>query len=156
MAQTVKRLSTMWERPGFDPWVRKIPWRRKWHPTPVLLPGKSHGQRSLVGYSPWGRKELDTTEQLHFHFQETGVLSLDLEDPLAEGIATHSSPLAWRIPGTEEPGKLQSTGSQRVKSDGNDLTHTPRARPYARHKGKGNQQNRPGSSSCGCHIAERS
>ena len=42
--------------------------RRQWHPTPVLLPGKSHGQRSLVGCSPWGRKELDTTERLHFHF----------------------------------------------------------------------------------------
>ena len=48
-------------RPGFNPWVRKIPWRRKWQPTPVLLPGKSHGQRS-----PWGGKESDTTEQLHF------------------------------------------------------------------------------------------
>ena len=53
-------------RPGFDPWVGKIPWRRKWQPTPVLLPGESHGQRSLVGYSPWSRKELDTTERLHF------------------------------------------------------------------------------------------
>ena len=42
--------------------------RRQWHPTPVLLPGKSHGQRSLVGCSPWGRWELDTTERLHFHF----------------------------------------------------------------------------------------
>ena len=41
-------------RPGFNPWVGKIPWRRKWQSTPVLLPGKSHGQRSLVGYSPWG------------------------------------------------------------------------------------------------------
>ena len=40
-------------RPGFDPWIRKIPWRRQWHPTPVLLPGKSHGLRSLVGYSPF-------------------------------------------------------------------------------------------------------
>ena len=39
-------------RPGFDPWVRKIPWRRQWHPTPVPLPGKSHGQKSLIGYSP--------------------------------------------------------------------------------------------------------
>ena len=46
----------------FDPWVGKIPWRRKWQPTLVLLPGESHGGRSLVGYSPWGRKELDTTE----------------------------------------------------------------------------------------------
>ena len=43
-------------------------WRRQWHPTPVLLPGKSHGWRSLVGCSPWGRKELDTTERLHFQF----------------------------------------------------------------------------------------
>ena len=42
--------------------------RRQWHPTPVLLPGKSHERRSLVGCSPWGSKELDTTEQLHFHF----------------------------------------------------------------------------------------
>ena len=42
--------------------------RRQWHPTPVLLPGKSHGQRSLVGCSPWGRKESGTTERLHFHF----------------------------------------------------------------------------------------
>ena len=42
--------------------IRKIPWMRKWHPTPVLLPGKSHGQRSLVGCSPWGREESDTTE----------------------------------------------------------------------------------------------
>ena len=43
-------------------------WRRQWHPTPVLLPGKSHGRRSLVGCSPWGLKESDPTEQLHFHF----------------------------------------------------------------------------------------
>ena len=56
-------------RLGFDPWVRKIPWRRKWQSTPVLLPGKSHGQRSLVGYSTWGHKESDMTERLHFHFQ---------------------------------------------------------------------------------------
>ena len=48
-------------RPGFNPWVRKISWRRKWQPTPVFLPGKSHGWRNLVGYSPWGRKESDTT-----------------------------------------------------------------------------------------------
>ena len=53
---------------GFDPWVRKIPWRRKWQPTWVLLPGKSHGQRSLVGYSLWGHKESDMTEWLHFHY----------------------------------------------------------------------------------------
>ena len=50
------------KRHGFHPWVRKIPWRRKWQPTPVFLPGEPHGQRSLAGYSPWGCKELDTTE----------------------------------------------------------------------------------------------
>jgi len=49
----------------FYPWVRKIPWRRKWHSTPVFLPGKSHGQRSLVGYSPQGHKESDMTERLN-------------------------------------------------------------------------------------------
>ena len=48
----------------FYPWVRKIPWRRAWQPTPVFLPRKPHGQRSLVGYSPWGCKELDMTEWL--------------------------------------------------------------------------------------------
>ena len=51
-------------RLGFDLWVRKIPWRRKWQPTPVFLPGKPHGQRSLASYSPWGGKESDTTEAL--------------------------------------------------------------------------------------------
>ena len=46
----------------FDPWVGKTPWRRKWQPTPLSLPGEFHGQCSLVGYSPWGRKDSDTTE----------------------------------------------------------------------------------------------
>ena len=48
----------------FDPWIRKITWRRKWQPTLVILPGKSHGQQSQVGYSPCGRKESDRTEKL--------------------------------------------------------------------------------------------
>ena len=54
----------MQEPHGFNPWVGKISWSRKWEPTPVFLPEKSHGQRSLVGYSSWGLKESDTTEQL--------------------------------------------------------------------------------------------
>ena len=53
-------------RCGFNPWVRKITWRRKWQPTPEFLPGKSHGRRSLVGYRPRGHKESDMTERLHF------------------------------------------------------------------------------------------
>ena len=64
VAQMVKRLPTMRET-RVNPWVGKISWRRKWQPTPVFLPGKSHGWRNLVGYSPWGPKELDMTEQLH-------------------------------------------------------------------------------------------
>ena len=46
------------------PWIGKIPWRRKWQPTPVFLPGKLHGCGNLIGHSPWGRKESDTTEKL--------------------------------------------------------------------------------------------
>ena len=57
----------------FNPWVRKIPWRRAQQPTPVFLPGESHGQRSLVGYSPRGRRESDTTERLHFHGPDTAL-----------------------------------------------------------------------------------
>ena len=53
-------------RPTFNPWIRKIPWRRKWQPTSVFLPGESHGWRSQAGYSPWGCKESDRTERLHF------------------------------------------------------------------------------------------
>ena len=49
-------------RGGFDFWVGKVPWRRAWQPTPVFLPEESHGQRSLADFSPWGHKELDTTE----------------------------------------------------------------------------------------------
>ena len=56
-----RRLKTL----GFDPWVRKIPWIRKWQPSPVFLPRESHGQKSLVGCSPWGCKESDTTEHTH-------------------------------------------------------------------------------------------
>ena len=55
------------KRCGFDPWVGKIPWRRAWQPTPVFLPGEFHGQRSLVGYSPWGCKELDMTGAIITH-----------------------------------------------------------------------------------------
>lgn len=53
-------------------------WRRKWQSTPVLLPGGSHGQGSLVGYSPWDRKEVDTTERLHFDFQRIYMESREM------------------------------------------------------------------------------
>ena len=66
------------------------------------LPGKSHGWRSLMDCSPWGRYESGTTERLHFH-------------ALEKEMATHSSVLAWRIPGMGEPGGLPSMGSHRVE-----------------------------------------
>ena len=63
----VKNVPAMWET-----WVKshvsKIPWKRLWQPTPLFLPGKFHGRRSLVGCSPWGHEESDMTERLHFHF----------------------------------------------------------------------------------------
>ena len=58
-----RRIRLQCKRPGFDPWVRKISWRREWQPTPVCLLGEFHGQRSLVGYSSRGHKESDMTEQ---------------------------------------------------------------------------------------------
>ena len=58
-------------RHGLDPWVGRIPWRRAWRPTPVFLPGESHGQKSLAGYSPWGHRESDTTEHTHVTIQHT-------------------------------------------------------------------------------------
>ena len=57
-------------RCGFNPQVRKIPQRKKWQPTPVYLPEKSHGERSLVGYRPWGRREWDTAERLSSHRED--------------------------------------------------------------------------------------
>ena len=87
-------------------------WRRQWHPTPELLPGKSHGQRSLVGCSPWGREESDTTERLHFHFPLSCI---------GEGNGNPLSVLAWRIPGMAEPGGLPSMGSHRVGHYWSDL-----------------------------------
>ena len=79
--------------------------------TPVLLPGKSRGRRSLEGCSPWGRRESDTTEQLSSHF------SLSY---MEKEMATHSSVLAWRIPGTGEPGGYRLWG--RTESDTTEAT----------------------------------
>ena len=71
-------------RYGFDPWVGKIPWKRKWQPTPVFLPGKSHGQWSLAGCSLWGYKELNTTYLVNnnkiYHRGQTGYLESKEKD----------------------------------------------------------------------------
>ena len=92
VAQRLKSICLQCGRPGFHPWVRKIPWRRKWQPTPVFLPGESHGWRSLVGYSLWGCKESDTTEWLHFHFQKANICfkSTDFSERYKSNTQMHS------------------------------------------------------------------
>ena len=75
-SSVVKEFAFKCRKRRFNSWVRKIPWRRKWQPTPVFLPGKFHGQRSLAGYSPWGHKESDMTEHtglLHLYCEYTCI-----------------------------------------------------------------------------------
>ena len=81
---------------------------RRWDPTPALLPEKSHGWRSLEGCSPWVAKSRTRLSDLTFTFPFHA---------LEKEMATHSSVLAWRIPGTGEPGELPSMGSHRVGHD---------------------------------------
>ena len=86
-------------RHGFDPWVVKMPWRRKWQPTPVFLPGKCHGQRSLADYSPRGRKELDTTERLSHHHHlmasDLGLSAACKPRPSVRSSCAHPFPSGW-------------------------------------------------------------
>ena len=90
--------------PGSIPGLgrRDLPWRRKWQSTPALLPGKSHGRRSLIGYSPWGHKESDMTERLHFHFnhEEASLVACN-----AEGLGL--IPGSGRSPGEGNGNPLQ-------------------------------------------------
>ena len=102
VAQMVKCLQS--GRPRFDPWVGVIPWRRKWHPTPVPLPGKSHGWRSLVCYSPWCHKGSDTRSDFTFLFDTI------LKKMRHKGTGTHhhgctsvSLNLTYEIPQTRYP-----------------------------------------------------
>ena len=85
-------------RCGFDPWVRKIPLRRKWQPTLVFLPRKSHGQRSLVGCSPWGCKESDTTEQLNIHAQPIPSTSPEISSNkwLTQSVKQRCRMIPWK------------------------------------------------------------
>ena len=86
--------------------------RRQWHPTPVLLPGKSCGWRSLVGCSPWGRWGSDMTERLHFHFSLPCI---------GEGNGNPLQCSCLENPRDREPGGLRSVGSHRVGHDWSDL-----------------------------------
>ena len=87
-------------------------WRRWWHPTPVLLPGKSHGRKSLVGCSPWGREESDMTERLHFHFSFSCI---------GEGNGNPLQCSCLENPRDGEPGELPSMGPHRVGHNWSNL-----------------------------------
>jgi len=85
------------KRPGFNPWVGKIPWRRAWQPTPGFLLGESHGQGSLAGYSPWGQRESDTTEATwHSTVSQESVINIHTFPSLSllthTGTQTHTQP----------------------------------------------------------------
>ena len=89
-------------RRGFDSWVRKIPWRRKWQPTPVFLPGKSHGQRSLAGSGRWDGKESDTTDT---HNQER-----QLQHPPCHHVSLTISPHGCHVVGKVHHLEIESNG----------------------------------------------
>ena len=95
------------ERREFDPWVGKVPWRRKWQPTPLFLPGKSLGQRSLVGDSPWGCKELDTTERLNNKSLHEGSIPL-MTSPPPKGPPPNSNTLGIRASTYESGGEVDT------------------------------------------------
>ena len=85
----VKNPPSQYRRCELGPWVRKVPWRRKRLPTPVFLPRKSQGQRSLEGYSPWGHKELDMTEHLYTYTHTQGKVFHEEEMLNEENLRNH-------------------------------------------------------------------
>ena len=84
------------KRHGFGSWVGKIPWRRAWQPTPVFLPRESHGQRSLVGYSPWGHKESEMTKQLNDNNKCLRLLNVQVLCLSLESVVILSMGFSWQ------------------------------------------------------------
>ena len=102
-------------RCGFDPWIKKIPWRREQQSTPGFLPGEFHGQRSLVGYSPWGRKELDVTLQRENNNKHTRRISRE------EGSSAATSQGAARSWESSQEQTFPSTSGGGVACQHHDL-----------------------------------
>ena len=135
-------------RHGFDPWTGKIPWRRKWQPTSVFLPGETHGQRNLVGYTPWGHKESETTERLtpslsfqSWHSSECRVRSTCIR--ITQNLCLNSQiPVSWVFPhssvGKESvcnaraPGLIPGLGRSPGEENGNRLQHSCLENPMDR------------------------
>ena len=105
-------------RRGFSPWVGRIPWRRRWHPTPVFLPGQFHGQRSPMGHSPWGHKEPDTAEhaQALTHMVSDGRWVIDNDQhfqrvsTLCQELALHQLIEAFQQPFDADAPQVPRTG----------------------------------------------
>ena len=115
---SIKESDCQCRRCGFNPWVRKIPWRRKWQPTPVFLPGKSHRQRNLVGHSPWGRKRvrhgLATKQQIQIYMQKYKLSKLSAAAAKSLQSCPTVRPHRWqptRLPRPwDSPGKNTGVG----------------------------------------------
>ena len=123
-----------------------MPWRRKWQPTPVFLPGKSHGQRSLAVYSPWGSKELDRTEQLGMHTHTTSCCQESVHQlkpvyGFSAGSLTLGGPtMNPENPGVSPSGPLMvspSSGAHRRLGEGNSLHRTMTVSPKLQTLGSG-------------------
>ena len=104
--------------------IVKAPWRRAWQPIPVFLPGESHGQRSLVGYSPWGHKELDTTEQ----FTMRALLIGESESEVAQLWLTLCNPMDCSLPGSSVHGIFQAIVLEWIAISFSRGSSQPRAR----------------------------
>ena len=111
------RIHLQCRRSGFNPWIRKIPWRREWLPTPIFFPGELHRQRNLVGYSPWCHKESDTTEQLTHTHTHTCTCTCVLYICIICIILYNSQGSHGKYTGTGKPAMLQPIGSERVGYD---------------------------------------
>ena len=150
VSQTVKRLAYNAGDQGSIPGSGRSSWRRKWQPTPVFLPGKSHGLRSLVDYSPPGRKESDMAERLHFHGLVSPLGLLDKSPPCLCWIAhARPGPRLREVPGSSDPQGLSQTLSGH-RASGTRLgrrENSLRAKEQGRFSGCGfgGRAGRPGS-----------
>ena len=124
---------------GLSPWVRKIPWRRKWQPAPVFSPGKFHGQRKLVDYSLWGHKELDTTEHTHikklvlvyFYIVNISILVKRFIFGSFSGGSVVKNPPA----NTGDPGSIPGSGRPLGERNGNPLQYSCLGNPMDKEPG---------------------
>ena len=126
LAAQWSRIACQCRRCGFDPWVRKIPWRKKWQLDPVFLPGKSHGQMSLAGNSPMGRTESDTTQRQSRQARSIGNLcsssSFVISNPGVSTPAPCMSLCDWAYPVSHHHENMPELMCSEVRTTGNTLS----------------------------------